>query len=90
MSVVGPVVIAGVGVAAIAGENIIGGKDPIPAVFAGSIVMFATSVLAEWNSQLATAFAVVFMFGALLSHPTAYSKLIQNVGTATSATKKGN
>jgi hypothetical protein len=86
----GPVVISGIGVAAIAGENIIGGKDPVPALFAGSIVMFGTSLLAEWNAELATAFAVVFMLGALLSHPAAYSQLIKNVGTATSATKKGS
>lgn len=86
-SVIGPVVVAGVGVAAIAGENIIGGNDPVPALFAGSVVMFATSLLAEWNTQLATAFAVVFMLGALLAHPSSYSKLIGNVGKATSATK---
>lgn len=85
----GPVVIAGLGVAAIAGENVIGGHDPVPALFAGSLVMFGTSLLAEWNTGLATAFAVVFMLGAVLSHPAAYASLIKNVGTATGARKKG-
>lgn len=90
-SVIGPVFVTGLGVAAIAGENVINGHDPVPALFAGSMVMFATSIMAEWRESLAMAFAVVFMLGAILSHPAAYSKLFGNVVKlgSTSATTKG-
>lgn len=86
----------GIGVAAIAVENVQAGKDPVPSLLAGAAVMFGTSVLSQWDSRLGMAFAVVFTLGAIISHPDSFHKATGAVQTAItsgggkSSSSKGN
>lgn len=87
MTQIGTVGIVGIGVAVVAVENVIAGRDPFPQIMVGGLFAAAVSVVSEIDEGLAKAFAATFLVSVLLLHSKGITGVLTKYATAASKPK---